>query len=261
MLLKELDIGLRESGAALWTGGTFSPSGLAPPEVKGYVLGERLGHGGQGTVWRAADGAGREVAIKICLQETELLWVEVQNLKAVRHPNVVKFEVFVKPNAIVMEFIDGQNLKTRLEEEAGAGLEVEEAMWVMRGLLRGVSVLHEKTIIHQDIKPENIMLRAQVHGQPSDRVVIIDLGTSKQQRLTQTLTQAWTFLGNPAYASPEKVVGCEPEPGNDVWAAGVVFFEMLEGSRPFAGKNNVDLMHNIRLAAVRPLQVSPATVD
>ena len=225
-----------------------------------------MGHGGQGTVWRAKNGKGCEFAIKICLQEKERVRVEVRNLKALKHPNVVKFEAFVELSAtLVMEFIDGKNLKARLQERlqerADQGLEEEEAMWVMRGLLRGLSALHEKQVIHRDIKPDNIMLRAE--GDGCDRVVIVDLGTSKQQLSTKTLTQAWTFLGTVAYASPEQTVGGAPELGMDVWAAGIVLFEMLEGRRPFASDKNQDLqlMEKIRTAVAPPMQARPPTHD
>ncbi|KAJ1472821.1 kinase-like domain-containing protein, partial [Baffinella frigidus] len=207
-----------------------------------------LGEGGHGTVWLAREEAtGGAVAIKICLQDIARVGREVSNLKLLHkprvHPNVVKFLKFVNPGAaLVMEFIDGKSLNQRLKEQ-GAGLDEEEAMWIMRGLLRGVSVLHEKTVIHRDIKPDNIMLRAP--GDRCDRVVIVDFGTSKQLT-TKTITEAWNVLGTPAYSSPEQTTGSEAELGMDVWAAGVVYFEMLEGHRPFTGDNDKALENKIR---------------
>ncbi|KAJ1470255.1 kinase-like domain-containing protein, partial [Baffinella frigidus] len=200
-----------------------------------------LGEGGQGTVWLAREEAtGGAVAIKICLQDIKRVGREVSNLKLLHtprvHPNVVQFLKFFTPGAaLVMEFIDGKSLNQHLKVQQGAGLDEEEAMWIMRGLLRGVSVLHEKKVIHRDIKPDNIMLRAP--GDSSDRcdrVVIVDFGTSKQLT-TKTITKPWSALGTPAYSSPEQTNGSDPELGMDVWAAGVVYFEMLEGHRPFPG--------------------------
>ena len=188
---------------------------------------------------------------------------EVNNLQVIQHPNVVKFVKFVRPNALVMEFIDGMTLTARLEE-AGTELEEEEAEWVMRGLLRGLSALHEKKIIHRDIKPDNIMLRGGDHPSDCGRVVIVDLGISRQENPEKNHTQAWTFLGTVEYASPEQTVGGAPVLGIDVWAAGVVYFEMREGRRPFqrgAAPDNdqdVQLMETIRNAVV---PVSPSIVE
>ncbi|KAJ1469072.1 hypothetical protein T484DRAFT_1852918 [Baffinella frigidus] len=250
--------GSAKSGAVTLPSAPHSSAALAESTAtlksEGYELLEPLDKGAQGTVWRAKNGEGKQFAIKIFLRDSKRVKEEVLNLQALHKPivqqNVVEFVEFVEPSAVVMELIDGQNLKARLEArragKADKRLPPKETEWVMQGLLRGLSVLHEKKIIHRDIKPANIMLRG--NGDGCNRVVIVDLGTSKK-----LLSKEAGFEGTLEYASFEQINGDESEFEMDVWAAGVVYFEMLEGKRPFAGRDAV-LKNNIRTAQMPRLE-------
>ncbi|KAJ1494084.1 kinase-like domain-containing protein, partial [Baffinella frigidus] len=151
-----------------------------------------------------------------------------------------------------MEFVDGQNLKLRLRNAAALGgvLASGDVVEIMRGLLRGLSWLHQEKISHRDIKPENIMIRGAGGGDLSSRVVIVDLGLSKVTRegtTGTTVTELWVPLGTLQYASPEQVSGSNRlDLGVDVWASGVVYFEMLAGERPFVSSNAFELMNQIK---------------
>ena len=211
------------------------------PVVPGYTCENLLGEGGQGSVWLARDEETQErVAIKVGVHASGneryvREWKNMSLEKLAGHPNIVTFIRADKLDGVewlVMEFVEGENLRERLK--AVGKLELEDAVWVMVGLLSGLSGLHTHDIAHRDVKPENIMIRSKHPGKLSDKVVIVDLGLSKRAEINKTFTNPAEFLGTPAYFCPEAT---HPEKGvdvrADVWAAGVVFFEMLDGRHPF----------------------------
>ena len=126
---------------------------------------------------------------------------------------------------IVMEFIEGQNLKEKI---AQGPLDLEQVIRIATETSDGLKEAHEHKIIHRDIKPANIMLTAK--GQSK----IMDFGLAKMSGRTQ-LTKEGTSMGTIAYMSPEQTEGAKVDHRTDIWALGAVIYEMITGKQPFAG--------------------------
>jgi serine/threonine protein kinase len=262
-LLKELRIGRRVRELPTWKGVVSEPTRhWKPPrdddvpEIEDFVFTQKLGAGDQGTVWLATR-QGTKVAIKIYQSlDDKMQNIEAQNLYALtglQHPNVVRFiEYLHEHHALVMEYIDGRSLKTHLHESHGR-LKWEEACIIMCGILSGLECLHCSTpgnpMLHLDVTPANVMLR-ESPVQHTVQVVLVDLGLSRRiQELGQTITVGKKFIGTPEYLSPEIVKGLDPKAFDtrvDVWAAGVILYEMLAGKRPFTSDNPYELFERIQ---------------
>jgi serine/threonine-protein kinase len=155
-----------------------------------------LGVGGQASVWLARIEATQErVAIKVggdssgnARQSREGRNLSLLTKKLAAHPNIVQFKKAAAEHngveVLVMEFVDGQNVRERLDNVSS--LELDEAVWVMAGLLGGLSGLHEHGIAHRDIKPENLMIRSQHFEKLSDKVRTHDLETANPNPQTPT---------------------------------------------------------------------------
>jgi serine/threonine protein kinase/acid stress-induced BolA-like protein IbaG/YrbA len=247
------------------------PDGESVPVIKEFVFEKKLGAGGQGTVWLATH-QGIQRAIKICQNMDDSMQNrEVQNLNALtvlQHPNVVRFIDYLdEHHALVMEYIDGRSLKTHLHESRGK-LKWEEACIIMRGILSGLECLHCSTpefpMLHRDVTPANVMLR-ESPVQHTVQVVLIDLGLSKRiQEKGQTITVGEKFIGTPEYLSPEIVRGLDPKAFDtrvDVWAAGVILYEMLAGKRPFTGVNYLQIFECIKNKSPKSISTAGSGVN
>ncbi|KAJ1479575.1 kinase-like domain-containing protein, partial [Baffinella frigidus] len=205
-----------------------------------YTYEKLLGKGGQGSVWLALaevtqelgkDAEGQRVAIKVFNEQHMRGQREVETLEKLlevgRHPNIVRFiKHFEEQSIIVMQYIEGESLKQRLLR-AGKRLGNSEVKWISTGFLRGLGVLHALNISHRDVKPDNIMLAVESGvSDESDRVVLVDFGLSKEHDAEQTITKDFALLGTAAYMSPERLQPGKTDLRVDVWAAGVVMFEM-----------------------------------
>jgi len=226
------------------------------PDIKDFVFEKKLGAGGQGTVWLATRRGcpGTMLAVKICKSKYDRLQSrEVQNLDALtKHPNVVRFIDYLNEhNALVMEYINGRSLETHILDSERK-LKAEEAYNIMRGILSGLECLHSgmkgNPMLHRDIKPANVMLRDSP-VQHTDQVVLVDFGLSKcVKEKGQTITIGEVFIGTLEYLSPEVVKGLDPKAFDtriDVWAAGVILYEMLAGTKPFNG-NTLQILESIK---------------
>jgi len=236
-----------------------------------YEITAKLGEGGMGEVYRATDTKlHREVAIKVLpaaftedkerLQRFER---EAQLLAQLHHPNIASIfglEDSGPTKALVMELVDGPTLADRLEK---GSLSIEESLSIARQIAEALEEAHEKGIVHRDLKPQNI--KASIEG----KVKVLDFGLAKamdpvagasgsasQLAQSPTLTLGATvqgvILGTAAYMSPEQAKGLPVDKRADIWAFGVVLFEMLTGARLFAAdtvpetlagvlKNEIDL--------------------
>ena len=214
--------------------------------IDGYMIEHKLKSGGQGTVWlgRTRGFQGSRVTIKVCRHDYEVR--EVENLVAIaklNHPNLVRFIDFVEEkSALVMEYIDGICLKDKLKLEGGGQQKLPwvRANVIMRGMLSGLACLHtmDRVMSHRDIKPDNIMIAKTPRGSlDADNIVLVDFGLSKRANAGQTMTYGERFIGSPHYFSPEQVSSDgRLDVRVDVWAAGIVMYEMLGGKRPFRSK-------------------------
>ncbi len=201
-----------------------------------------------GTVWVARNAAigGAEVAVKVLhpnLADDKRSVARFRNeaLIAARigHPSIVRvFDFGESDDAapfMVMERLHGESLAERLEREGS--LPMREAVDLVRAVLEALEAAHEKDVLHRDLKPENIFLARE-----GDTVVpkILDFGVSKilgdDARRTR-MTRTGALLGTPAYMSPEQVMGTVVDLRSDVWAMGVILYELLTGRLPFDAPN------------------------
>ncbi|MBL8057459.1 MAG: serine/threonine protein kinase [Anaerolineales bacterium] len=203
---------------------------------KRYKLLNPIGQGGMAVVHKAQDlSLGRLVAVKILREnltgDPEFLARFQQEARAaanLAHPNIVTVHDFGRDGGryyIVMEYIEGQDLKTLIKE--GAPFPVERAIDLGIQICAGVGYAHRAGLVHCDIKPQNILVT------PDGRVKITDFGIARALaniRPGETTDVVW---GSPQYYSPEQAAGEHPTPASDVYSVGVVLFEMLAGRLPF----------------------------
>lgn len=204
-----------------------------PKTISHFVIDERLGSGGSGEVFRASDiRLGRRVAIKFLRPEAvgdrsmrQRFIDEARAASSVDHPNICTiFEVDETPDGavfIVMAYYDGETLDRYI---ARGPLDVHRALSVAIQLGRGLAAAHEELLIHRDVKPANVMIAR------GGTVKILDFGLA---RLFDRRAGAALMEGTPAYMSPEQLRGDGVDLRTDVWASGVVLYEMLTGTRPF----------------------------
>jgi serine/threonine-protein kinase len=209
---------------------------LAGTQLGAYAVLHPIGKGGMGVVYRGRDTVrGTDVAIKLLAapsrrgsrSEARLL-AEARAVAAVDHPAVCGLiETGELPDGrtfLVLPYYEGETLKTRLTRGA---LPSAEAVRIATAVARGLAAAHRLGIIHRDIKPANLMLGGD--GQ----VRILDFGIAKLAGLQ--LTRTGEKPGTVHYMSPEQALGAPLDARADLWALGVVLFEMLAGRRPFDG--------------------------
>lgn len=231
---------------------------LAPGSRIGvYEVVAPLGAGGMGEVYRARDSRlQRDVALKVLIaavaddpDRLARFSREAQVLAALNHPNIAAI-YGLEDSAIVMELVDGPTLADRL---AAGALPLDEAMAIAKQVADALSAAHEAGIIHRDLKPANIKVR------PDGTVKVLDFGLAKalepaggasanvtnSPTLSVHATQQGLILGTAAYMAPEQARGRAVDRRADIWAFGVVLYEMLTGQRAFEGDDV-----SITLAAV-----------
>jgi tRNA A-37 threonylcarbamoyl transferase component Bud32 len=205
-----------------------------------YELRQPIGRGAAGTVWEAWDTSlTRRVAIKVVrpgdmdAPEIEELLTrfrqEAQVAGRLSHAGVVQVYDYGEEDGeayIVMEFVDGETLKAVMDRPERMTL--ARADEIMRGVLLALDNCHRLSVVHRDIKPSNIML-------PADGgVKLADFGIARIEN--SELTIVGTVMGTPPYMSPEQFTARDPvDFHSDIWSCGVLFYEMLTGSRPFTG--------------------------
>ena len=246
---------------------------IAGESLGPYELLAKLGEGGMGEVWEALDpGLGRRVAIKILpsqySRDPDRLRRFEQEARAVgmlNHPNVLAIYAIGKQDPstgsgqaihyLVTELLEGATLRRRL---ASGALPETTAIEYSEQIVQGLAAAHEKGIVHRDLKPENVFIT--VDG----RVKILDFGLAKLTQTdpapdAQTQTASGIALGTPAYMSPEQVRGQSADQRSDIFAVGVVLYEMLSGRRAFRGETSVEAMNAI--LKEQPLPITEASPE
>ena len=211
--------------------------------VKGrYEVGELLGSGGFGAAYRAADIslARRAVVVKVLHQEgLRNTWAvqkfrhEIEALARLNHPGVVGiFDAGQLPDErpfLVLQHVEGQTLRNML---GPAGLPLGEVSDIIRQSGDALAEAHHKGILHRDLKPENIMLRQLSNG--ALHVVVIDFGIAKvRNAIMAPVTEGEHVSGTYLYMSPEQLLGEPLNAASDIFALGVIAYELVTGQRPF----------------------------
>ena len=230
-----------------------------------YRIVRTLGQGGMGIVYAAHDERlHRDVAIKMILDAgadatgRERFWREARAAAAVSHPHVCQLYEIGETDGqlyIVMELLEGESLASRLES---GPVDLPEALTTALSMLGALDALHERAIVHRDLKPSNIFLT-------KFGVKLLDFGlarpvVSDQLVTVQNLTLPGKMVGTPSYMAPEQISGHPTDARADLFAVGVILYEMITGKSPFAGASMVETMHAI-LNDRPPVLTGSPTVD
>jgi serine/threonine protein kinase len=238
-----------------------------------YEVLERIGAGGMGEIFRARDRRlGREVAIKVLSDEAgqdpdrlRRLVAEAKVISGLNHPNILTLHEIGESDRgpyLVTELVDGQTVRDMLTD---GPLPLDQALDIAIQTADGLAKAHEAGIIHRDVKPENLMVTR-------DRFVkILDFGLAKLSRPEETflgtqqpqnLTATGMIVGTPAYLSPQRLQGLPTDARSDLFALGVVLYEMLTGTNPFIRKSVAETLHAILSEPLPSLQVrTPGVPD
>ena len=218
-------------------------------------LGE-LGRGGMAVVYRAKELAlGREVAVKVVRprfhadeEAVARLAREARTVAQLEHPNIVSLHAIKRLNnglALVMQIVPGQTLKAAL---ARGGLQVERAEAVLKDVARALAYAHRCGVVHRDVKPENIFL-----DEVTGRALLSDFGVARSISENSELTATGTAIGTPTYMSPEQIDGGSLDGRSDLYALGMVGWEILTGQRPWMGESLYSVIYRQKHDALPPL--------
>ncbi|MGH2569360.1 MAG: protein kinase domain-containing protein, partial [Bacteroidota bacterium] len=227
--------------------------------ISHYRIVEKLGEGGMGVVYKAQDTKlDRLVALKflpshlsVSDRDKARFVQEARAASALNHPNILTIYDFYeegKEEFIVMELVEGESLKAKIHAEKEAKTQLSTSQVVDYGfqIAQGLAKAHEKGIVHRDIKCENIM------ATKDGLIKIMDFGLAKLKGAVG-LTRTGSTVGTIAYMSPEQVRGEEVDEQSDIWAYGVVLFELLAGQLPFRGEHESAMMYSITNENAKPL--------
>ncbi len=208
-----------------------------------YEILEQLGGGGMAIVYKGRDAIlNRLVTIKILRPEytsdedfVRRFRREAQSVASLSHPNIVSIYDVGREGEIqylVMEYIDGENLKTVIKREGA--IPPERAVQIARQVCDALEHAHENKIVHRDVKPHNILITRTGRAKLTDFGIAMETGTA-------TMTHTDTIVGSVHYLSPEQARGEPAGPKSDIYSIGVVLFEMLTGTVPFAGDSPISV--------------------
>ena len=238
-----------------------------------YRILRPLGAGGMGEVYEAEDTKlGRRVALKILPEETardpqrrERFEREAKAIAALSHPGIVTIHSVERADGIdfiTMELLEGRTLRRIL---APTGLSFDRFLDIAVPLAEAMGAAHERGITHRDLKPENILIGRD--GKPK----VVDFGLAKRDEIygtdgegsrapTRALTEEGRIVGTVAYMSPEQAEGKPVDPRSDVFALGIILYEMATGERPFKGDTTVSVLSSILKDTPPPVTQSNATL-
>jgi TolB-like protein/Tfp pilus assembly protein PilF/predicted Ser/Thr protein kinase len=230
--------------------------------ISHYKIIRKIGAGGMGEVYLAEDTRlNRRVALKFLpVQYAEDKGLkarfkrEAQAAAALNHPNVITIHEVAEHESrpyIAMEYVEGRSLKDLIVVQR---LPVEKVIDFAVQICEGLAKAHQSEIVHRDVKPQNIMIDRD------GRVRICDFGLARVKRDVM-LTQLGTTVGTVAYMSPEQARGEDVDCRTDIWALGVVIYEMLAGELPFKGEHDQAVIYSILNAEPRPLTGLPVELE
>jgi TolB-like protein/tRNA A-37 threonylcarbamoyl transferase component Bud32/tetratricopeptide (TPR) repeat protein len=232
------------------------------PAIPGYTITARLGRGGQSTVYRAEDNQlRRTVAIKMLAEQwladrtsRKRFLLEARTLSALNHPHIAavyRVDEHLGHPFIVMEYVDGLTLSRHAAERE---LSLADKLALMIQIAEAVRYAHSAGVLHRDLKPENILVSSAGY------VKLVDFGLAKlrpgadslEHGPAERLTATGTVMGTAAYLSPEQAQGLEIDERSDLFALGILFYELLAGRSPFPRDNPVQALMAILNEEPRP---------
>lgn len=230
-----------------------------------YEIVSELGRGGMGVVYKGYEPAlTRYVAIKelspaLAHDQTlvERFLREARSMASLNDPHIIQIFLIGQENNqpfFVMEFVDGESLSAIIKREGR--LQVGDALKILHQSAKGLSVAHDRGVIHRDIKPGNLMLSQR--GQ----IKIADFGIALANHdFNSKLTGTGEFVGTPGYLSPEVCLGKMVDQRSDIFALGIVLFEMLTGRTPFSDESPLKLMLDVVQSQIPDVRELNADVD
>ena len=235
-----------------------SPGTLDPGTVLGdrYRIEELIGFGGMGAVYRATDlELDRVMALKVIRPHLaddpnvlQRFKQEIILAREVTHRNVVRiFDIGQADDTryISMEFIEGKDLQGLLKERGA--LPAEEVAEIIEQVCLALDAAHQQGVVHRDLKPANIML------EPDGRVVVMDFGIARSLEVSG-MTQTGSMLGTPDYMSPEQVKGEQVDSRSDLFALGIILYQLLTGELPYKGETPMAAMYTRTQKRATPIR-------
>lgn len=226
-----------------------------------YEILKQLGEGGMGTVYQALDRElDRIIALKIIRADLAAnastlrrFKQEILLARQITHKNVIRiFDLGVagRLRFITMEFVDGEDLNSLLQRRGK--LTPSEAISIIRQVCEGLQAAHAEDVVHRDLKPQNILV------DPDGQVRIMDFGLARSFEQAG-ITHAGMIVGTPDYMSPEQARGEQTDARSDVFAVGIIFYELLTGERPFPAESVMAALLKRARERARPIEaVDPA---
>ena len=235
---------------------------IAAVQIKGYSIRHAIGEGGMATAYLAIqESLGRPVVLKVLHttrsanpREVERFKKEGRIIASLNHPNIITvFDIDTAGDAVylAMEYVEGGDLRKRMSRVVTP----YEALDILIKVGGALSAAHKKGIIHRDVKPANILFRKD--GTP----LLSDFGIAKQTAGDNDLTQTGIFLGSPNYMAPEQAETGSIDGRADLYSLGVIFYEMLTGTKPFYADSAVDVIVQHKRAPIPTLPTGLETVS
>jgi eukaryotic-like serine/threonine-protein kinase len=247
---------------------------VSAESLEGQVIGGRfkvtklLGEGGMGYVFKATQTSNnREVALKILKEEymaDEVIRArflrEAEAIAQMNHPNIVTLfdnglEERLNVLYMAMEYLNGRELSQLINDELPK-IDLDRLLSLMIGVCGALGEAHKQNIIHRDLKPENVFIVKDHEGREVPKV--LDFGFARLQNATKKLTQFGVAFGTPHYMSPEQAMGqLDITNAADVYAVGVMLFELVTGKVPYDGRNAMEIMTKQVSAEIPPITPRP----